>query len=301
MIRFKDLSEALKNREEPKTGSRNNPVNKNFPYQRPPAQYDVVDAMAKVANKQDPDADFDKNLQPGVVDTQNARNTKQTSKIKQTDASDDIGDREKSPRQGNSPTVSFNTFTGKGPTSQSVTNANRAGVQNGDKKIVRTSPSSVKSGFNEEAEELDELSSKTLKRYISAASRQAADKSLEAGEKYERAEHQFKKGLGATSDNTANRASTLVKKANKRLHGVHKALTKLEEATVYDCVKKISESNKAETVLFADGEKAVINPAMANKLLKIESHLSKGNQSAFRAKMNHSVMSLMDLLSVGGK
>lgn len=235
MIRFKDLSEALKNREEPKTGSRNNPVNKNFPYQRPPAQYDVVDAMAKVANKQDPDADFDKNLQPGVVDTQNARKTKQTSKIKQTDASDDIGDREKSPRQGNSPTVSFNTFTGKGPTSQSVTNANRAGVQNGDKKIVRTSPSSVKSGFNEETEELNEVDAQ------------------------------------------------------------------LEEATVYDCVKKISESNKAETVLFADGEKAVINPAMANKLLKIESHLSKGNQSAFRAKMNHSVMSLMDLLGVGGK
>ena len=99
---------------------------------------------------------------PGTDDVVNARNMKKTNKHDpDKDRSALDAAKEDKPKQGNSPVVSFNKWTGKAPTSK--TPLRRGDKEEGDSvtKPLRLSPTAVdpnkKDGVNEEASVFSQL------------------------------------------------------------------------------------------------------------------------------------------------
>ena len=63
----------------------------------------------------------------------------------------------------------------------------------------------------------------------------------------------------------------------------------------------IAEDNEDYELRFRNGELAIVSPATAQRLLTIESKLSKPNSASFRRKLDESPENMMMLLSIGGK
>lgn len=63
----------------------------------------------------------------------------------------------------------------------------------------------------------------------------------------------------------------------------------------------IAEDTEDYELRFRNGEVAIISPASAQRLLTIESKLSKPNSASFRRRLDESPENMMMLLSIGGK
>jgi hypothetical protein len=119
--------------------------------------------------------------------------------------------------------------------------------KNGKKSKYYTSLEAAKEAMNEEVEELDEISKKTLGSYINKAASNIADKSAEAQHKRTKAVVDYddnirrgmsKKGADTHLNRGYDSARPDINKVNSRMQGVQKAISRLAKEEVEELDEK---------------------------------------------------------------
>jgi hypothetical protein len=119
--------------------------------------------------------------------------------------------------------------------------------KDGKKQKFYTSIEAAKSAMNEEVEELDEISKKTLGSYINKAASNIADKSAEAQHKRTKAVVDYddnirrgmsKKGADTHLNRGYDSARPDINKVNSRMQGVQKAISRLAKEEVEELDEK---------------------------------------------------------------